>query len=88
MQSVLRPQNSSATSRNEAASDKLPASKRPQRRVAIHWGALAVAGLALWFLGGVAWWQFQWWQPAQDTMVGTDNAPAQRIAEQGNSQVR
>ena len=88
MRSVLRPDETSGGSSSSKSAGVKPQNKRRRRSFNIHWGAIAVSGLGLWLLGGVAWWQFQWWQPTRGESAEVETLPAHRIADQGNSELR
>ena len=78
MHSLLRPPRQT---RNETANERSRPIKPLRRRpLKIHAGVVAVSALGLWLAGGVAWWQYQCWQPQRSDTAETNESPTYRIA--------
>ena len=87
MHSLLRPPRQ--THNVNADGDSRPIKPLRQRRpLKIHAGVVAFSALGVWLAGGVAWWQYQCWQPQTVDAADTDQSPTYRIAEDEGPSLR
>ena len=84
MQSVLRSRRPSPRAGDERSRPIKPI-KRRRKSPTVSPAAIAVSLLGLWLIGGVAWWQYQQWQPTGESKVDSQQVPIHRTASQSES---